>query len=188
MKKQAGYAMGYLMVWISLFALVGSGIARMTSDSGSHAIAAQAQASASELVRATQELSTTLATLRLTYGAIDPQISVGTLSSATSSFPSSNAPTMGSAQSTGWSMSANDRLVVNGDSYRVATTDTNADVCTAYNTLMMRGTTAPVLGSAANGIGGTDYSVSNSASVNEGRPISTFCIPASKRVYVGLAG
>lgn len=177
--------MSALMVLTAIYNKVISGKATMQTQY-------EAQANAIDLQKSAEALRIKIASLRITYGAIDPQIFSNQITSVSSLWSAMPMPAnAASVAQTAWVMAANDRITipVSGETMRVATIDVTARVCTALNALQIK-SEDPTMTTAVNGFGGTTFSISNTG-FNAGMPADLFCVQgggtSGGRIYLGLS-
>jgi len=189
---QRGVSLLVVLGMISALALFSALFAKIISGKANIQSQYMDQASAVDLQRSADSLRTKVASLRITYGSIDPVISGNLISSASTLWVAQPLPANASTMAlTGWVMTDIDRFIApqTGEFMRVATIDVTTRVCTALNQLQIK-SEDPVIASAANAFAGTNFTVSN-AGFNAGLTADFFCAQGGGaggegRVYLGI--
>jgi len=191
-KVQQGVSLTIILSFISALLILSAITAKVMQGQGSIQSKYAFQANAIDLQKSADALRTNIASLRLTYGVIDPVIATNQISSATGIFSAMPLPVNAATMAvTGWGMANGDRLIVpvSGEWMKVATIDVVPGVCAALNIYQIKSDN-PVLSATSNAFGGTTFSVSN-ASFNAGLASDFFCVTGggtngAGRVYVGI--
>lgn len=190
---QSGLSFALVLSLISALSLLTVLGSRVLQGKSNMQMQYAAQANAIDIQKSADALRTKLASLKLTYGSIDPAIENNQITSVSSIWSAMPLPANASQVALSpWTMTNADRFVApfSNEQMRLANIDVNDRVCEALNQMQIRNED-PVISSTGNGIGGTNFTVSNPG-FNSGNSADLFCVvgagnDGASRVFLGIA-